>query len=92
METRGGKRKNAGRPKGTVAKSTLEAQKAKEELIKMYIENIRPINEALIAKAKEGDLPAIKELHDRVWGKSIQPTEIDVRGELKISFDEAFKK
>lgn len=84
--------RKGGRPKGAKATHTLEAQKAKEELIRMYIENIRPINEALINKAKEGDMQAIKELHDRVWGKSVQPIEGDIKGELLITFDQSFKQ
>lgn len=89
---KGGKREGAGRPKGAVAKSTLKARKAKEALIEAYLENIKPINEALIKKAKEGDMQAIKEIHDRIWGKSLQPNEHDLSPELKLLFDEAFKK
>ncbi len=82
--------KKGGRPKGSKSPVTLKVEAAKEELIKAYIENIRPINEALIKKATEGDLAAIKELHDRVYGKSLQPTDVNLKGELKISFDDAF--
>lgn len=38
----------------------------------MYVENIKPINQALIDKAIAGDIQAIKELHDRVFGKAPQ--------------------
>lgn len=62
--------RKGGRPRGLNA---INAEKGKEMLIKMYLENIRPINEALIAKAKEGDMGAIKELHDRVYGRAPQP-------------------
>lgn len=68
----GGKRIGAGRKKGSKATHTLEAEKAKEELIREYIKNIKPINEALIEKAKAGDIQAIKELHDRVYGRPNQ--------------------
>lgn len=68
--------KKGGRPKGSKATHTIQAEKAKAELIKSYIENIKPINEALIEKAKSGDIQAIKELHDRVYGRSINPVEL----------------
>lgn len=84
--------KKGGRPKGSVAKSTLEALKAKEELIKAYLDNIKPINKALIEKAKEGDMQAIKELHDRVYGKAVQPIEGDLKATLEITFDPVFKQ
>ena len=68
----GGKRKGSGRKKGSKATHTVLAEQAKAELINAYIKNITPINEALIKKATSGDIQAIKEIHDRVWGKSPQ--------------------
>lgn len=38
------------------------------------------VAETLIDKAKQGDMSAIKELGDRIDGKSIQP--MDIKGEL----------
>ena len=73
MAQNGGARPGAGRKKGQKAAHTLDAAKGKELLIKMYLEKIKPINEALIKKAEEGDIQAIKELHDRVYGRSPQP-------------------
>lgn len=67
---KGGKREGAGRKR---AQHTIETEAAKKQLIADYIRNIRPINAALIKKAKKGDIAAIKELHDRVYGKSVQP-------------------
>lgn len=71
--------KKGGRPK---AAHTLQAEAGKALLIKMYMENIKPINEALLNKAKSGDIAAIKELHDRVHGKANQA--VDVTGEVGI--------
>ena len=68
----GGKRQGAGRPKGTKSSVNLKLDAAKAELIRMYMENLKEITEALIKKAKEGDIGAIKELHDRVYGKAPQ--------------------
>lgn len=85
----GGKRPGAGRKK---ASHTIQAEAAKAELVRMYCENVRPINEALIQKAKQGDIAAIKELHDRVFGKAAQPltTPDDNPLRLLVTFDNAF--
>lgn len=61
--------KKGGRPKGFNA---LNAEQAKQALIKAYIERAEPINTALLDKAEAGDIQAIKELHDRVYGKAPQ--------------------
>ena len=83
--------KKGGRPVGSKATHTIELEAAKKELIRAYIENIKPINDALIKKAVEGDLAAIKELHDRVYGKAMQPVEGKLTGELKMIFDPTFR-
>lgn len=78
--------KKGGRPKGMNA---INAEAGKAALIAAYLENVRPINEALIAKAITGDIQAIRELHDRVYGRPNQP--IEHSGEVKakiISVDE----
>jgi hypothetical protein len=62
--------RKGGRPRGLNA---INAEKGKALLLKMYLDNIRPINEALINKAREGDMQAIKEIHDRVYGRAPQP-------------------
>ena len=72
-----------GRPKGTKGSNTLQAEQGKKLLIQAYLDNIKPINEALVEKAKTGDIQAIKELHDRVYGKSPQP--MDLKGEVEMS-------
>ena len=77
-----------GRPKETEHDKIIK--KATQELIKEYKESlgealplIKPI---IIAKALEGDMTAIKEIHDRVMDKSKQPTDITSDGE-KIAFN-----
>ena len=65
--------KKGGRPKGAKATHTLTAEQGKALLVKMYMERITPINNALLAKAESGDIQAIKELHDRVYNKAAQP-------------------
>lgn len=80
MSEHGGKREGSGRPKGSKATATLNAEQAKQALINMYMERITPINNALLAKAEAGDIQAIKELHDRVYGKANQ--SVEMKGEI----------
>lgn len=67
----GGKRQGAGR------KPDITKQKAAEAYSKVLFEYIekeaKPIAQALIDKAKAGDIPAVKEIHDRLMGKPEQP-------------------
>jgi hypothetical protein len=72
----GGKREGAGKPKGYKAPHTLEASALRQSLIAKYAEKSDKVNDALIRKALMGDVPAIKELHDRVYGKANQYLEV----------------
>lgn len=65
---RGGKRPGAGRKKGYAAKNTEEARKFIAEKVS---KEIGPIVNALIKKAKQGDVRAIKELFDRAYGRTV---------------------
>ena len=81
--------KLGGRPKGSKARHTLEAEQGKAALVRAYLENIKPINQAIVTKAITGDIQAIKELHDRVYGKPNQPIEGTLEVTTKIiSIDE----
>ncbi len=71
---RGGYRAGAGRKQGFAAKN---AEKARQILSKMVMREIEPIGEALISKAKKGDVSAVRELFDRAFGKSAQSVKID---------------
>lgn len=84
MAGRGGYRPGAGRP---VAAHTLQAETAKAELIRLYIKNAKPINLALIKMAKAGEIPAIRELHERVFGKVTQPIGGDKDNPLVIAMN-----
>ncbi len=64
---RGGYRQNAGRKQGFSAKNAEEARRV---LSAMVMREIEPIGKALIAKAKKGDVTAIRELFDRAFGKA----------------------
>lgn len=78
-----------GRPKGSRSRSTITAEQAKQALIDAYIADKEPINKALMDKAKSGDIQAIKELHDRVYGKA--PQDMNIKADVTkriISIDE----
>lgn len=75
---RAGSNHKGGRPKGSLAKSTQEALESKALLIEMLTKKIGLVTEALVAKALEGDVTAIKEIYDRTYGKSV--TSIEMSG------------
>lgn len=74
---RGGYRENAGRKKGY---SALKAEEARRIFSEMIMAEIHPIGEALITKAKNGDVGAIKELFDRAFGRSMQAVDVTSDG------------
>jgi hypothetical protein len=78
---KGGARPGAGRPK---AQHTVEAEAAKARLVELFVEEKDEIFAALIKKAKRGDVPALKELFERVWGKPVQPIGNDDTGQLTV--------
>lgn len=49
------------------------------------------IMDALVAKAKTGDVPAIKELFDRTLGKPAQSLDVTSKGEKIDNSDEVKK-
>ena len=73
----GGKRPGAGRPKGAVSGHTKEALIFKEELIRRVLAEKGPIIDALIKKAKKGDVQALREINDRPLGKPHQQLGLD---------------
>lgn len=89
---RGGYRPGAGRPKDSKEKQTLVKEQALLRLRELVLKEIDPVTNALIKKAKTGDVPAIKELFDRSFGKAPQAITDADGGSLFIAFDEAFKK
>jgi hypothetical protein len=78
----GGKRPGAGRKKGSKAQHTIQAEAAKAYLINRFLAEKEPIVTALLASAMTGNVPAIKELFERVWGKVPATLEADATGEL----------
>jgi hypothetical protein len=71
-----------GRPKDTPLDKMVK--KAAKQIIAEYREALTEalpmIKPVLVAKAMEGDLGAIKELHDRTMDKAKQPTDITSDG------------
>ncbi len=95
----GGARPGAGRKKGTAA---LEAEKARAYIALRIGEYMPVIFDALMAKAKTGDVAAVKELFDRAFGKPQQAMDLTSKGEkidnsdevktLSTKFDAFFKQ
>ncbi len=80
----GGKRPGAGRPKGTFASHTLEAQEFRKRLIERALPKWDAIIDSLITLALHGEIYAIRELNDRIMGKAAQPLAgIDEKGNMK---------
>jgi len=77
MTQHGGKRPGSGRKKGSIASHTLEAQEIRVCLIKEVIKEKGPIVRALVNKAKEGDVAALREVLDRTLGKVRDQPDID---------------
>ncbi len=75
-----------GRPKMT--QEQKEVKKATRELIEDYkrklAEALPEISPALIAKARSGDVSAIKEINDRLMGKPREMVDIGVRPKMVI--------
>ena len=77
---KGGHREGAGRKQGFAAKNAEEARRVLSEMVMRDIESI---GEALVEKAKKGDVIAIRELFDRAFGKAPQNTKIDLTETLE---------
>jgi len=75
-----------GRPKDTPEQKLIK--KAAKQIIEEYkqalAEALPLIQPVLIAKAIEGDIQAIKEVHDRSMDKAKQATDITSKGEKII--------
>lgn len=74
-----------GRKKGSKDTRTLEV----EALRNMYVDLAKrkglPVAEALLKKAVKGDVQAIKEFNDRVFGRA--PQQVQHTGEVVLKID-----
>jgi hypothetical protein len=71
--------KGAGAPLGnqnSIKNNRLWAETIKRVVIQGDGETLRRVAETLIQKAQEGDIAAIRELGDRLDGKSVATTEL----------------
>lgn len=75
-----------GRPKGTTAETRakrLWSMAIKKHLLKNK-KDVRELVEALVTRGKAGDVPALKEIGDRIEGKTVQAIEGAGGGAVKI--------
>lgn len=75
--------------KGSKRKNTVEKEKEKK-LIEVYVmrefkRNKKGIIDALMLQSKNGNIPAIKEVLERVMGKVTDKTELTGKGGQPIS-------
>ncbi len=64
---------------------TAAIQKALDKRSRLSgMQEIERLADKLLDLASEGELQALKELGDRLEGKAMQPTEVDLTGELSL--------
>ena len=74
--------KKGGRPKGA---ATIEREKLKDYIATRIAENGEAIVSVLLKKSLTGDIPAIKELFDRGFGKATQHIDNPNERELNVT-------
>lgn len=90
QNTHGGAREGAGAPEGNQNSSKnnrLWAETIKRAVTQSDGERLRRIAEALLVKAEDGDMTAIKELGDRLDGKAQQSIDANLAGTIDINHD-----
>ena len=89
----------SGNPEGAKPETPEQKiiKKASKEFIAEYKEKLAEalpqISPVLVTNALTGDVPAIKEIHDRVMGKPDQKQDLNVSGSLDLGalFDKSKK-
>lgn len=84
IKKHGGKRDGAGRPKGTKANHTVEAESARAYVIKRITEELEPIVTKHIELAKAGDRQGLEYLINQGIGKPRETMEVTVDATLKL--------
>jgi hypothetical protein len=86
---KGGKREGAGRK---VALHTIQSQKLRAYLIARVLKEQGPLVDALIFEAKNGNVPALKEVFERAIGKVPNVLEPGGDGEFELPFTLVIKR
>ena len=79
--------KLGGRPKGSLSKERAAALAYRQALLKEALKHKKKLSEVLVKKAIDGDIPAIKEIHDRLLGKAVQPISGDEDQPIVLRID-----
>lgn len=87
MKKRGGKRENAGRPKGTISDATRRGMEIKDILSRKLREEIEPIIDAQIKQAKKGDVQQFKNMLEQVIGKPVESVKLSGDQDAPILID-----
>ena len=66
-------------------KNRLWAETIRRVVVQNDAYRLRAIAEALVTKAEEGDMAAIKELGDRIDGRAVQAIDAEVKGSLILT-------
>lgn len=69
------KARKVGRPKGSKAPHTIEAEKAREYIVNRVTKELEKIIDKAIEQAKAGDQTARRELLDRAYGRPKETIE-----------------
>jgi hypothetical protein len=64
--------KKGGRPKGSKASHTLQAEAGRAFVVATIAKNLGPLIEAMVERATKGDVRAFDALMDRGWGRPVQ--------------------
>lgn len=73
----GGARPGAGMKEGTKTERTMERRAREAAMVEYFVSLMPEIHAALHAKALTGDVQAIKEIHERIYGKVTEKLEAD---------------
>lgn len=88
----GGYRPGAGNKKGSKHKKTLEQEVKIRTLEEMLRPHAEEVANALVKKAKTGDIGAIKEYHERLLGKVKDKVDLHADIELDASIETIVSK
>lgn len=72
-----------GRPLSLKTLQSRADKDAREKFLAYASTNVLPVGEALVEKAKSGDVQAMKEFFDRTWGRA--PQSLEVKGDIQFS-------